>query len=302
MYKKFRKICSMSQETLKGYLINKLNKTYDRVVANDGFVYAQGTLPVLLVAHLDTVHKELPKNFIYDSESTIISSPQGIGGDDRCGVYMILEVIKHYNCSVLFCEDEEIGGVGAEKFIKTKLAKSLNFNYIIEFDRQGSNDAVFYNCDNPEFEEFITDEYYRTTYGSFSDISVIAPMLGCAAVNLSCGYYKAHTTNEFVVMSEMEDSIYAACNILEKTTEDDKFEYIECQYGKDDWFGYDVIGYDDANNSGYYIIEYYDRNFSEAIAEVYARSEEEAVGKFCIENPDIPFANVFAIYDNSELI
>jgi hypothetical protein len=215
---------------------------------------------------------------------------------------MILEVIKHYNCSVLFCEDEEIGGVGAEKFIKTKLAKSLNFNYIIEFDRQGSNDAVFYNCDNPEFEEFITDEYYRTTYGSFSDISVIAPMLGCAAVNLSCGYYKAHTTNEFVVMSEMEDSIYAACNILEKTTEDDKFEYIECQYGKDDWFGYDVIGYDDANNSGYYIIEYYDRNFSEAIAEVYARSEEEAVGKFCIENPDIPFANVFAIYDNSELI
>lgn len=292
MYKMFTQLCSMSQENLKDYLANQLTTTYNEVIVDDGFVYAQGTFPVLLVAHLDTVHKELPKTFEYEAMTDSLSSPEGIGGDDRCGVYMILQVIKHYNCSVLFCEDEEIGGIGAEKFAETELAKGLTFNYIIEFDRKGSNDAVFYDCDNQEFEEFITREYYKTAYGSFSDISIIAPILGCAAVNLSCGYYNAHTKSEYVLMSDMEKSIIAARNILERTTEDDKFEYIE--YG-DGWFGYNAIGHNSDKNQEYYIIGYYDKNYNEDYMEVYAISEEEAIGKFCIENLDIPFCNVFTI-------
>lgn len=302
MYKMFRQICQMSQEVLKDYLSNKLHETHSSVVIGDGFVYAQGKFPVLLVAHLDTVHKELPKTFEYEAISKSLSSPEGIGGDDRCGVYMILQLVKHYNCSVLFCEDEEIGGVGAEKFVNTKLAKGLTFNYIIEFDRKGSNDAVFYNCKNQEFEEFITSKYYRTAYGSFSDISIIAPALGCAAVNLSCGYYNAHTKNEFVVMPEMENGIIAARYILERTTENDKFEYIEDSYVYDDWFGFDAIGYNGAEDQNCYIIEYYDEEFNEAIIDVYARSEEEAIGKFCMANCNIPFGNVFYISEESQTI
>lgn len=302
MYKMFRRLCIMSQENLKTYLTNKLNETYDNVTVGDGFVYAQGEFPVLLVAHLDTVHSELPKTFLYDTVSDALSSPQGIGGDDRCGVYMILEIIKRYNCSVLFCEDEERGGIGAQKFVDTKLARELQFNYIIEFDRMGSTDAVFYYCENQDFEDFITDKYYKTNYGSFSDISVIAPALGCAAVNLSCGYYNAHTQSEFVIMSEMEKSICAACDILDKTTEDDVFEYVENQTKYNDWFGYDAIGFDGETEQFCYAIEYYDNNFNESIVDVYARSEDEAIGRFCIENPDIPYANVFGIYSIDEVV
>jgi hypothetical protein len=256
------------------------------VIVGDGYVFAQGDFPVLLVAHMDTVHKELPQTILYNKKTDSLSSPQGIGGDDRCGVYMVLEVVKAFNCSVLFCEDEEIGGVGAEKFIRTDLAKTLEFNYMLEFDRKGSNDAVFYDCANDEFEAFITKEFYKTAWGSFSDISVLAPFFECAAVNLSCGYYNAHTTNEYVVISEMQESIFQACKILDKTTENDRFAYVDGYMGTawDDW-GYEEL---------IYLIEWYDeKTKQDEWAEVQAISKAEAIGKFCMEHPTVPYNNLY---------
>ena len=294
MIKDFIELCKMSQENLKEYVTTELRKTHTDVKSKDGFVFAKGDFPVLLVAHLDTVHKELPNNFMYDTQALTISSPNGIGGDDRCGVYMILEVIKQYNCSVLFCEDEEIGTVGAEKFISSKLSKGLEFNYIIEFDRMGRNDAVFYDCDNPEFEEFITKEFFKTAHGSFTDISEIAPALGCAAVNLSCGYYKAHTTDEYVVYPEMLESIDEACKILERTTDEDKFEYIESA----DRFS---LRYDDAfyGYEQYFLIQYVDERGHEDWFETEAISLEEAVGMFCIRYPHLSFSNIVDLHQDN---
>lgn len=280
----FRKICKMSQSDLKKFVAAKLQETHGYVNVGDGYVYAQGVFPVLLVAHLDTVHATLPTTIVYNKEADSLSSPQGIGGDDRCGVYMILEIVKKYNCSVLFCEDEESGGIGATKFTKTKLAQNLEFNYIIEFDRQGHDDAVFYNCGNEEFEQFITKDYFKTAWGTFSDISILAPFFGCAAVNLSCGYYKPHTKNEYVVLTEMDESIYEACSILERTTENDKFEYIE-SYGGSYWDWID----DDKT----YVIEYYNGKTKQYdYVEMTASSKAAAVGQFCIDHPNIPYSDM----------
>lgn len=328
----FEMICRMTQSELKDYVTSQLFLTHKDVYCGDGFVFAQGTFPVLLVAHLDTVHKNKPELILYDPYKSVMSSPQGIGGDDRCGVFMIFEVLKSYNCSVLFCEDEEIGGVGARKFIKTDLAKDLSFNYAIEFDRKGKNDAVFYDCDNEEFEDFITESYYNTSWGSFSDISVVAPFLKCAAVNLSCGYYKAHTEDEYVVITEMLASINAACEILSRTTENTKFEYIEAvnnYYGYGGYYsryydGYYNEGYygggyykssygagksngnnkpyansyyedDDEDVEFYYLFEFIDEKGNTAWYEVDAKSMEEAVGYFAMANPNVPFANIIDI-------
>lgn len=308
---KFAKICRMSQMNLKKYLAKRLKESYETVVSEDGFVYADGKFPVLLVAHLDTVHKQLPEHIVYENKGNKVSSPTGIGGDDRCGVYMILEVIKRYNCSVLFCEDEEIGGIGAEKFVSSDVAQGLKFNYIIEFDRRGSKDAVFYNCGNDKFEEFITRDFYEKEYGSFSDISIIAPRLGCAAVNLSCGYHSAHTTQEYVMMSEMRKSIEEACKILERTKESDVFEYIakysynsynsyRGYYGgwddDDDDYGY---GNNNAYSMRYYVIEYTDAKGHTQWDDYVAKSYEEAVGKFCIDHSDRTFKDIVDIMNMS---
>lgn len=309
MNTEFEKICKMSQQQLKEYVVEKLKNTHKRIVSEDGFVYAEGTFPVLLVAHLDTVHKILPTTILYDLQKNTASSPNGIGGDDRCGVYMILEIVKKHNCSVVFCEDEEIGCVGARKFIQTETAKNVECNYIIEFDRKGKKDAVFYNCDNDEFEDFITAEYYETSYGSFSDISIIAPFIGCAAVNLSCGYYNPHTEKEYVALKEMEKSIKMACMILDRTTEEDVFEYIEAknsyvgryngynnsgysgsEYDYEDWYGES-----DYSTYGYYIIEYVDAYGQQQWFDTFADTKEEAIGRLLMEKQYMCYADIVDI-------
>ncbi len=104
--------------------------------------------------------------------------------------------------------DEEIGGLGAKKFClahkQHQLSKELDgLKFLIELDRKGKNDAVYYQCDNPDFEAYITDKGFKTEQGSFSDISLIAPELGIAAVNLSSGYYSPHTFHEYIIRSEL---------------------------------------------------------------------------------------------------
>lgn len=322
MNENFVNFCKMSQKTLKNAVVNHLRTTHKDITVGDGFVYAQGTFPVLLVAHLDTVHKSLPTYIYYNAKKGAFYSPVGIGGDDRCGVYMILEIVKKFNCSVLFCEDEESGGLGAKKFIETDLAKGLAFNYIIELDRKGSNDAVFYDCDNEEFEEFITKEFYQSDWGTFSDISIIAPFLECAAVNLSCGYYNAHTVEEYVVLSEMEASIEAVCKLLERTTENDKFEYVErvSTFSYGNWgnyfaqkygngyptYMYDIEEYEEHpeyteyvhqkyTGKNYYLIEYIDDRGKTNWEETYADSYAEAIGKFLMYHANLMYGDIIDV-------
>ena len=294
----FENICKMTQEEVKKYVAAELSDTHSYVVNGDGYVFAQGSFPVLLVAHMDTVHQIKPYLIMYNETLGAISSPTGIGGDDRCGIYMVLEVVKRFNCSVLFCEDEEVGGVGAKKFAKSDVIDGLSFNYIIEFDRKGANDAVFYDCDNPEFTEFITKEFYKESAGSFSDISIIAPELGCAAVNLSCGYYNAHTNQEYVVLAEMDASIEAACAILERTTEDDKFEYIEAEYS----YGYGSLYGAYSALDSYYLIGYLGDKGRVEYYDTWAANKFEAIGRFCYDNENMTYNDIVEVYCEDEIM
>ena len=148
----------------------------------------------------------------------------------RCGVWMILQILHTASCHVLFCEDEEVGCVGAKKFTSGSLRPQVN--YIVELDRRGSNDAVFYRCDNPEFEGFVTSFGFETASGSCSDISYIAPYLETAAVNISCGYYCEHQRHEYICLEEMELNAARVAQMVTQQTE--HFEYRERQ---DSFFG-----------------------------------------------------------------
>lgn len=313
--KNFEYICTLSQKNLKKYVYKQLQGTHDDVVYKDGFVFAKGTFPVLLVAHMDTVHEHLPRKFIRDKFKNTISSPDGIGGDDRCGIYMILELVKKYNCSVVFCEDEEIGGKGAEKFSEYMLdfrSNEINdINYIVELDRKGSTDAVFYDCDNSDFEDFITQEYFKTSYGTFSDISYIAPFLAVAAVNLSSGYYNAHTKAEYVVTTEIDRIIEEVGKLLDRTDVNTRFEWVERIRSKyDGWDNYSSYygsygsnynyenWYDDDDDESYYTIRYVDGD-CERWECVIATSVEEAIGKFVQIHQNVTFREILEILKES---
>lgn len=211
------------QNQLKKRLAEALRKEKYKPVSKDGYLYAPGEVPALLVAHLDTVHRLPVKTICRSDSGDILMSPQGIGGDDRAGVWMVMELIKSHKCHVLFCEDEEVGGVGAHKFIRSGIHPEVNF--ILEFDRAGSCDAVFYDCDNPEFKEFVCRFGFNEEYGSFSDISVLAPALGIAAVNLSAGYFGAHTLGEYINLPMARANIRKVKRMLDAPSS--FFEYVE---------------------------------------------------------------------------
>lgn len=261
--KDFVDICRMSQEDLKQFLTEwaKINCRSENVIEGDGFILVKGDDPVLLTAHMDTVHKELVQmvyEFGMESGKTIITSPQGIGGDDRCGIYMILRIIlAGYKPYVLFCEDEEIGGVGSNKFIKTEYAKEISdLKFYIELDRANDDDAVYYNCDNNKFHKFIEEiTGYKKAYGSFSDISHLSPETDVASVNLSCGYYKAHTTDEYVVFEEMENTIEKVKDLLDaaESEEVEKYDYqpvkVKSFFSRDYYDNYNFWDDDDTYSS-----------------------------------------------------
>lgn len=200
------------------------------------YVLVPGNAPVMLVAHLDTVHKEQVKIICKSEHGRILMSPQGIGGDDRCGVYALNAIYAMAKVKpwLLFTCDEEIGGVGADifasDFVKGNLPEGLkDLKLLIEIDRKGHNDAVFYDCDNPAFEAYINSKGFVTDWGSFSDISIIAPELGVAAVNLSSGYYNAHTLYEYIDFGHLEDTINRVLEIVEESPKLPQYQYIEAK-------------------------------------------------------------------------
>jgi di/tripeptidase len=201
-------------------------------------MYAKGDVPILLVAHLDTVHTTLPREIFFDANQRVYFSPQGIGADDRAGVWAILQLIK-YRPHILFTCDEEIGCVGANDAVKNMNAPKVK--YIVEFDRAGSNDMVFYDCDNPAFTGYIETFGFKEAIGSFSDISKICPAWKIAGVNLSTGYYGAHTLGEYLRIDELNIVISKVAKMIKDLDSAPYFEYIKSKWDK----GYSsVYGHD----------------------------------------------------------
>ena len=227
---KIKTIFQATDATLKCALRTEmLRRGYTELHHTKDFLYAEGDAPYMLVAHLDTVHTEVPSIICYSNDRNYMMSPQGIGGDDRCGVYIILSLLNRlpFKPYILFTMAEEKGGLGAKAFIEYAYEHIdiPDLKYIVEYDRKGNNDCVFYNCDNNDFVDFVESFGFKKAYGSFSDISVVAPEFGAAAVNLSSGYFNPHTKYEYVCVSDMHDIIERSVEML--CTECDGFEYIE---------------------------------------------------------------------------
>jgi putative aminopeptidase FrvX len=252
MEKIFKQILRFNQSELHDYLINYVSNYYDKIINNEDFIYCKGNIPVLLVAHLDTIYNS-PENIYYDSQKNIAWSPDGIGGDDKCGVFIIHKIISdNFKPHILFCHDEEIGTIGAKEAIK--YLNKPKINYMIGLDRRGNNQAVFYNCGNKNFQNFILSYGFELKYGTYSDISILAPHWDISAVNLSVGFYNEHTQHEYINLNHMNNTLRKVKSILlSNNTKQYDFQTISKYYSND--FNY----IDDLIDSKYYK-NYYKNN------------------------------------------
>ena len=311
-YAKFFQLCKKDQDELKSYLYGFLERFDYQVNDRPGFLFAKGDSDICLIAHMDTVHKDKPTVFEerVENDKHYLHSPQGIGGDDRCGVYIITRlIVEGFRPSILFTEDEEIGCVGAQKFSASVFCKELeDCKFLVQLDRRGDNDAVYYDLDNVDFENYITElTGYKTADGSCSDISEIAPSCGVAAVNLSSGYYHEHTLSEDVCWEDMLKTMEAVRTIL-STEHEEQFVYKEYKR-YNNWGGYGYYSYNRGRDYGWYDddeitfdrIEKERKTEYSIIArtwkgyiqcEIEADSEAEAVGLFLMKYSDMTYEDI----------
>lgn len=92
MDKVFEKILRMTQEELMNYL--RENVDGEKIFEDKAFLLIEGSVPIMSVAHLDTVHKQPVRDICTSADGNILMSPQGIGGDDRCGVYALVNAYE----------------------------------------------------------------------------------------------------------------------------------------------------------------------------------------------------------------
>jgi hypothetical protein len=227
---------TLEQDELHEFVYEVLKEYYgeDNIIESDEeFMFAIGETPVLVLAHLDTVHKTKPHydEIFHDQKKNIMWSPRGIGADDRCGVFIVLNLIfAGYKPHVAFTWNEEVGGLGsramASKFLPIQAGVDINF--AIQFDRRGHQEAVYYDLDNLDFEEYINSFGFKTHIGSYTDICEICPVWGFAGVNLSAGYVNEHTSGELVLLETVSDTLSKAQKILEdQISAPSFFEYKE---------------------------------------------------------------------------
>ena len=236
-YRTFERMCGLTQKSLKRTVSTFLKAKYARVVETQDYVYAEGDIPIALVAHLDTVFDPPAKEVFYDRRKNVIWSPQGLGADDRAGVFSIISIIKTTGLRphVIFTTDEEKGALGAS-VLSQEECPFKDLRYIIELDRRGADDCVFYDCENPEFTSYIEGFGFIEAIGSFSDISMICEAWGIAGVNLSIGYRDEHSFCEILSVGHMLQTIDKVITML--TVPVDKipaFKYIPAKYPSDWW-------------------------------------------------------------------
>lgn len=231
----FEQLCSLSQTGLHKTMSSFLKGKYSKVKSTKDYIYAEGDIPIALVAHMDTVFPHPADNVYYDRVKNVLWSPEGLGADDRAGVFSIIQIIRAgLRPHIILTTDEERGAIGASKLSQIK-CPFKDLRYIIQLDRRGTQDCVFYSCDNPQFTEYIESFGFVEAMGSFSDISVICPAWKVAGVNLSVGYEDEHSVSETLNAGAMLNTIEKVMHML-KVKNPPSFKYIHGYSGYMRWY------------------------------------------------------------------
>ena len=230
----FEQLCSLKQTSVIQMMRQFLKSKYNNIITTPSYIVAIGNIPVALVAHADTVFKTPPKEFYYDKDKNVMWSPDGLGADDRAGIFAIMKIVALGQLPhVIITTDEESGCIGANKLAAKVKTFPAPLKFMIQLDRRNNKDAVYYDCDNKEFEEFITHFGFETNLGSFTDISILAPAWKVAAVNFSIGYQDEHSHIERLNVDALFDTIDKVQSILHRVETDETvpvYEYIERYY------------------------------------------------------------------------
>jgi tripeptide aminopeptidase len=260
---------SGEEEFIQDYIKKFLDENkfpYEEDIGGNIFSFI-GTKP-FLSAHMDTVQdrNDVALAPFIKIRGNVLSGYGVIGGDDKCGIYIILHLLKEgYDINFSFSVQEEVGGIGANMLALSERKKIKESLYGLILDRKGSQDIIcdLNNYGTKKFEDALVkigSEFgYSPNRGSFSDADQFNDIISCA--NLSVGYHNPHNKTEFVHISQLENSLNYVRTIISEIKE--KFEppkvYNYSSYGKTKnkknsypyYYGDDLYDDDDYYNDYY---------------------------------------------------
>jgi len=269
----FKELLSVPSKTyyehmMVDYLMGVIKEIPNVTVYKDseGNIYASkgdAEYKPMFVAHTDTVHAIEPEliieefytpkpytfgrsfdDTVYKALRAVTPSglPTGIGGDDKCGIFICLELLKQLdNVKVGLFTAEEVGCIGSSQC-------DLNFltdvGYIVQFDAPSTHliteycsgvqlferDSDFFNKAIPVIENAMGTKMELQSH-PYTDVSVLKKKTDVSCINISCGYYNMHSKSEFVVISDVEKSIQAGLSLAKELgNEKYTFEYKPTTY------------------------------------------------------------------------
>jgi di/tripeptidase len=200
----------------------------------------EGVFYPCVVAHTDTVHnidtinvvEEMLRNAQGELKLSLkayndLGNPTGIGGDDKCGVFACMTLLKELpTLKAAFFVSEETGCHGSKKadpeFFK-------NVGYAIQFDAP-ENWMITEHCfgrslydRNSEFfsevdkvlTEGMNPDYMRYMVHPYTDVYALKGLFEFSCINFSIGYYDYHTKYEYVVVDDVFNGIEMGKKMIE---------------------------------------------------------------------------------------
>jgi hypothetical protein len=162
--------------------------------------------------HTDTVHKTDGRQRLWITPHAIGLHPHEktncLGADDTVGVWIACELIRanvsgHY----VFHYAEEIGGIGSRAIVNECPELFEGARFCIALDRQGTTDVITHQaggrCCSDAFAASLASQlqsvapYKASDRGVYTDSAEYIGIIG-ECTNLSVGYYRQHSANEYV--------------------------------------------------------------------------------------------------------
>jgi putative aminopeptidase FrvX len=193
-----------------------------------------------VISHTDTVHQldtinireeQLPNaqkvNKLSLKAYNNYGKPTGIGGDDKCGVFACLKLLKELPyLKAAFFVSEEIGCIGSKN---SDDAFFENVGYAIQFDAPENwmvtekcfgevlfdrGSEFFQKCDQV-LTESMDRNLMRYMVHPYTDVYALKQKYDFSCINFSIGYYDYHTRNEYVVVEDVYNGIEMGRKMIE---------------------------------------------------------------------------------------
>ena len=175
-----------------------------------------------LVCHVDTVgdiQNTLPRVYSDITNPDLLVSAGTYCLDDRTGVAIALSNL-FASPVYIFTKGEEVGCAGAITLIEDYPELEMvfgdrhNIHCLIEVDRKGVDEVVFYELDYPEFEQQFTN-YEKNLSAAWTDVCILGPMWDVASANVSAAFYKEHSSFEHSSRLDIETATKKLRNTIE---------------------------------------------------------------------------------------